>query len=196
MRKHLREFAESGYTVLIATKGPDGEHYNWYGYADDETEIDFEQGIYGYDTEVEENVYPMSLEDAKATAMSILEEAPAGDLLVGVVPYSTILNESKKTSKKVGKPLKESNQVYLEDILAYLSKFADYELNNEGTYTIHWHQDSRVDSKYSQAVQKLCQQDMEEIYGVSFYKNRSMRPEDAGLRMSLPANVRYQVEIN
>lgn len=101
MKKSLKEYAENDFTVLIATKDPDG-NFSWYGYADGETAIDYKEGIYGYDTEVTDNVLPMSLDEAKAVAMNILEEAPAGDLLVGVVPYSTILNESKKKGLKEG----------------------------------------------------------------------------------------------
>lgn len=91
-RKALREDAAE-FVVMIALKGPDGKTYDVIGYADKDTDIDYEQGVYGYDADIRENVYPMTRNDATKLAAEIIENAPAGDCIVGVVPYSTIPQE-------------------------------------------------------------------------------------------------------
>lgn len=94
-RQALREDAEE-FVVLIAMKGPDGVTYDSIGYADEETDINYEEGIYGYDADVRENVHAMTRDTATKLAAEIVENAPAGDLLVGVVPYSTIPSEGSE----------------------------------------------------------------------------------------------------
>lgn len=88
-RKALREDAAE-FVVMIALKGPDGKAYDVIGYADKDTDIDYEQGVYGYDADIRDYVYPMTRNDATKLAAEIIENAPAGDCIVGVVPYSTI----------------------------------------------------------------------------------------------------------
>lgn len=87
-RKSLREDAEE-FIVLIAMKDSEGS-YTSIGYADKDTDLDYEQGIYGYDSNVRENVHAMTRYDATELCNDIIENAPAGDVIVGVVPYSTI----------------------------------------------------------------------------------------------------------
>lgn len=94
-RRALREDAEE-FVVLIAMKGPDGITYDSIGYADEETDINYEEGIYGYDADVRENVHAMTRDAATKLAAEVIENAPAGDLLVGVVPYSTIPSEGSE----------------------------------------------------------------------------------------------------
>ena len=90
-RSKLTEADAEEFVVLIALKGPQGA-YDQISYADEETDIDFEQGIYGYDAAIRDNVSAMTRDRATGLANDIIENAPAGDVLVGVVPYSTIPN--------------------------------------------------------------------------------------------------------
>lgn len=93
-KRPLREADAAEFVVRIDCKGPDGVTYDVIGYADEETDIDYEQGIYGYDAEIRDNVHPMTRADATKMAAEVIENAPAGDVLVGVVPYSTIPNDA------------------------------------------------------------------------------------------------------
>lgn len=92
-KRPLREADAAEFVVRIDCKGPDGVTYDVIGYADEETDIDYERGIYGYDAEIRDNVHPMTRADATKMAAEVIENAPAGDVLVGVVPYSTIPND-------------------------------------------------------------------------------------------------------
>ena len=87
-RKALYEDAEE-FVVMITLKGPDGS-YSEVGFADEDTDIDYTNGVYGYDADIRANVFPMTRKDATSLASKIIENAPAGDVIVGVVPYSTI----------------------------------------------------------------------------------------------------------
>ena len=89
-RRALREADAAEFVVLIAMKGPDGKTYDSIGYADKDTDIDYQSGIYGYDNDIRENVHAMTRADATKLCADIIEQAPAGDVIVGVVPYSTI----------------------------------------------------------------------------------------------------------
>lgn len=91
-RRSLKEADAEEFVVLIAMKGPTGA-YDQIGYADDETDIDYESGVYGYDSAIRENVSAMTRDVSTELAAEIIENAPAGDVIVGVVPYSTIPNE-------------------------------------------------------------------------------------------------------
>ena len=91
-RKALHEDAEE-FVVMITIKGPDGS-YSEVGFADGDTDIDYTNGVYGYDADIRANVFPMTRKDATSLASKIIENAPAGDVIVGVVPYSTIPQEA------------------------------------------------------------------------------------------------------
>ena len=93
-KRPLREADAEEFVVRIDLKGPDGVTYDRISYVDGETDIDYVEGIYGYDSNIRDNVSPMTRADATALATEIIENAPAGDVLVGVVPYSTIPNDS------------------------------------------------------------------------------------------------------
>lgn len=93
-KRPLREADAEEFVVRIDLKGPDGVTYDQISYVDGETDIDYVEGIYGYDSDIRDNVSPMTRADATALATEIIENAPAGDVLVGVVPYSTIPNDS------------------------------------------------------------------------------------------------------
>ena len=93
-KRPLREADAEEFVVRIDLKGPDGVTYDQISYIDGETDIDYVEGIYGYDSDIRDNVSPMTRADATALAAEIIENAPAGDVLVGVVPYSTIPNDS------------------------------------------------------------------------------------------------------
>ena len=93
-KRPLREADAEEFVVRIDLKGPDGVTYDQISYIDGETDIDYVEGIYGYDSNIRDNVSPMTRADATALAAQIIENAPAGDVLVGVVPYSTIPNDS------------------------------------------------------------------------------------------------------
>lgn len=93
-KRPLREADAEEFVVRIDLKGPDGVTYDQISYIDGETDIDYVEGIYGYDSNIRDNVSPMTRADATALAAEIIENAPAGDVLVGVVPYSTIPNDS------------------------------------------------------------------------------------------------------
>lgn len=93
-KRPLREADAEEFVVRIDLKGPDGVTYDQISYIDGETDIDYVEGIYGYDSDVRNNVSPMTRADATVLAAEIVENAPAGDVLVGVVPYSTIPNDS------------------------------------------------------------------------------------------------------
>ena len=93
-KRPLREADAEEFVVRIDLKGPDGVTYDQISYIDGETDIDYVEGIYGYDSDIRNNVSPMTRADATALAAEIVENAPAGDVLVGVVPYSTIPNDS------------------------------------------------------------------------------------------------------
>ena len=93
-KRPLREADAEEFVVRIDLKGPDGVTYDQISYIDGETDIDYVEGIYGYDSDIRNNVFPMTRADATALAAEIVENAPAGDVLVGVVPYSTIPNDS------------------------------------------------------------------------------------------------------
>ena len=93
-KRPLREADAEEFVVRIDLKGPDGVTYDQISYIDGETDIDYVEGIYGYDSDIRNNVSPMTRADATALAAEIIESAPAGDVLVGVVPYSTIPNDS------------------------------------------------------------------------------------------------------
>lgn len=93
-KRPLREADAEEFVVRIDLKGPDGVTYDQISYIDGETDIDYVEGIYGYDSDIRDNVSPMTRADATALATEIIENAPAGDVLVGVVPYSTIPNDS------------------------------------------------------------------------------------------------------
>ena len=93
-KRPLREAYSDEFVVLIGLKGPDGVTYDQISYADGETDIDYEEGTYGYDSDIRNNVFPMTRAEATALAAEIVENAPAGDVMVGVVPYSTIPNDS------------------------------------------------------------------------------------------------------
>ena len=93
-KRPLREADAEEFVVRIDLKGPDGVTYDQISYIDGETDIDYVEGIYGYDSDIRNNVSPMTRADATALAAEIIENAPAGDVLVGVVPYSTIPNDS------------------------------------------------------------------------------------------------------
>ena len=93
-KRPLREADAEEFVVRIDLKGPDGVTYDQISYIDGETDIDYVEGIYGYDSDIRDNVSPMTRADATALAAEIIESAPAGDVLVGVVPYSTIPNGS------------------------------------------------------------------------------------------------------
>ena len=92
-KRPLREADAEEFVVRIDLKGPDGVTYDQISYIDGETDIDYVEGIYGYDSNIRDNVSPMTRADATALAAEIIENAPAGDVLVGVVPYSTIPND-------------------------------------------------------------------------------------------------------
>ena len=93
-KRPLREADAEEFVVRIDLKGLDGVTYDQISYVDGETDIDYVEGIYGYDSNIRDNVSPMTRADATALATEIIENAPAGDVLVGVVPYSTIPNDS------------------------------------------------------------------------------------------------------
>ena len=93
-KRPLREADAEEFVVRIDLKGPDGVTYDQISYIDGETDIDYVEGIYGYDSNIRDNVSPMTRAGATALATEIIENAPAGDVLVGVVPYSTIPNDS------------------------------------------------------------------------------------------------------
>ena len=93
-KRPLRGADAEEFVVRIDLKGPDGVTYDQISYIDGETDIDYVEGIYGYDSDIRDNVSPMTRADATALAAEIIENAPAGDVLVGVVPYSTIPNDS------------------------------------------------------------------------------------------------------
>lgn len=93
-KRPLREADAEEFVVRIDLKGPDGVTYDQISYIDGETDIDYVEGIYGYDSDIRDNVSPMTRANATALAAEIIENAPAGDVLVGVVPYSTIPNDS------------------------------------------------------------------------------------------------------
>ena len=93
-KRPLREADAEEFVVRIDLKGPDGVTYDQISYIDGETDIDYVEGIYGYDSDIRNNVFPMTRAEATALAAEIIENAPAGDVIVGVVPYSTIPNDS------------------------------------------------------------------------------------------------------
>lgn len=93
-KRPLREADAEEFVVRIDLKGLDGVTYDQISYVDGETDIDYVEGIYGYDSNIRDNVSPMTRADATELATEIIENAPAGDVLVGVVPYSTIPNDS------------------------------------------------------------------------------------------------------
>lgn len=103
-KRPLREADAEEFVVRIDLKGPDGVTYDQISYIDGETDIDYVEGIYGYDSDIRDNVSPMTRADATALAAEIIENAPAGDVLVGVVPYSTIPNDS------TGEPAEDSEE--------------------------------------------------------------------------------------
>lgn len=90
-RRRMREDAEE-FVVMIMCKDESG-NYSAPGFADKDTDIEYDTGTYGFNSQVRDNVHPMTRNVATDLAAEIVENAPAGDVLVGVVPYSTIPNE-------------------------------------------------------------------------------------------------------
>lgn len=108
--KVIKSDREDRFVVKIALQGPSGEWDN-VGYADWETSIDYDNGIYGYDEDLEENVSPMTKEDAEDLADEIRKNSSVEDVKVSVVPYMEI-----KSSRKVIKSsLKEELEKQMKE---------------------------------------------------------------------------------
>ena len=149
-RQVLREDAEE-FVVLIAMKGPDGITYDSIGYADEETDINYEEGIYGYDTDVRENVHAMTRDAATKLAAEVIENAPAGDLLVGVVPYSTIPSEGSE-----GFSTKSSTEDFTDDGEgAEADEFDDSEVaEDEGSEEAEGSEEDESEDELEESIKK------------------------------------------
>ena len=93
-KKEIKSDREDRFVVKIALQGPSGEWDN-VGYADWETSIDYDNGIYGYDEDLEENISPMTKEDAEDLADEIRRNSSVEDVKVSVVPYVEIKSSRK-----------------------------------------------------------------------------------------------------
>lgn len=87
--KTLFKEDSSDFSVEIAIKGEDNQYSN-IGWVDKDTDINYLEGIYGFSEDVRNNVKPLTRNEANKLASDIISNAPAGDILVGVVPYSSL----------------------------------------------------------------------------------------------------------
>ena len=110
---------ENEYIVRIALKGPMGD-YDEIGYADDETDIDYENGVYGYyASDAKDYLSPLSKEEAEAVADVIRSKDdasyPDNKAQVTVVPWSEITSSTIK-KESVKKNLKEDEDYALSHV--------------------------------------------------------------------------------
>lgn len=87
--KTLFKEDSSDFSVEVAIRNEDNQYSN-IGWVDKDTDINYLEGIYGFSEDVRNNVKPLTRNEANKLASDIISNAPAGDILVGVVPYSSL----------------------------------------------------------------------------------------------------------
>lgn len=87
--KTLFKEDSSDFSVEVAIRDEDNQYSN-IGWVDKDTDINYLEGIYGFSEDVRNNVKPLTRNEANNLASDIISNAPAGDILVGVVPYSSL----------------------------------------------------------------------------------------------------------
>lgn len=87
--KTLFKEDSSDFSVEVVIRDEDNQYSN-IGWVDKDTDINYLEGIYGFSEDVRNNVKPLTRNEANKLASDIISNAPAGDILVGVVPYSSL----------------------------------------------------------------------------------------------------------
>lgn len=87
--KTLFKEDSSDFSVEVVIRNEDNQYSN-IGWVDKDTDINYLEGIYGFSEDVRNNVKPLTRNEANKLASDIISNAPAGDILVGVVPYSSL----------------------------------------------------------------------------------------------------------
>lgn len=87
--KDLFKEDTSDFSVALAIRDENNQYSN-IGWVDKDTDINYNEGIYGFSDDVRNNVKPLTRNEANKLAQDIISNAPAGDVLVGVVPYSSL----------------------------------------------------------------------------------------------------------
>lgn len=104
--KNLFKEDTSDFSVELVIRDENNQYSN-IGWVDKDTDINYNEGIYGFSEDVRNNVKPLTRNEANKLAQDIISNAPAGDVLVGVVPYSSLpisgtpnedINEDEDTS--------------------------------------------------------------------------------------------------
>lgn len=87
--KSLFKEDTSDFSVELAIRDENNQYSN-IGWVDKDTDINYNEGIYGFSDDVRNNVKPLTRNEANKLAQDIISNAPAGDVLAGVVPYSSL----------------------------------------------------------------------------------------------------------
>lgn len=87
--KNLFKEDTSDFSVELAIRDENNQYSN-IGWVDKDTDINYNEGIYGFSDDVRNNVKPLTRNEANKLAQDIISNAPAGDVLAGVVPYSSL----------------------------------------------------------------------------------------------------------
>lgn len=118
--KSLFKEDTSDFSVELAIRDENNQYSN-IGWVDKDTDINYNEGIYGFSDDVRNNVKPLTRNEANKLAQDIISNAPAGDVLAGVVPYSSLPisgtpNEDEDINEDEDEDEEDSDETTDEDI--------------------------------------------------------------------------------
>lgn len=114
--KNLFKEDTSDFSVELAIRDENNQYSN-IGWVDKDTDINYNEGIYGFSDDVRNNVKPLTRNEANKLAQDIISNAPAGDVLAGVVPYSSLpISGTPNEDEDINEDEEVSDETTDEDI--------------------------------------------------------------------------------